>query len=297
MVEIECPSTGIKADNCDWIIRNGSVRDAEATGIFECTKCHLVTPSEDLSHLVNYEEGSMHHGGMGYGDTLIGPSEDIKRRVDSIKSLEREYRFQSILDFGCGSGEMLEALSGSYEVIGLEPDSVARELASRKVGPGSVCDSSSSIKLQGTQVDVITLFHVVEHLYSPSLELERIYRLLKPGGLIVIETPNSCEALLTKYENVSYQEFTYWSHHPMLHSHISLNLLLERNGFKVIQSEGVQRYDLSNHLYWMTKGMPGGHEIWKGMFSDETIQSYGNDLIESKTSDTLWFVAQKPIKP
>ena len=293
MMKIECPSSGEKAGKCDWLKRNGSVRDDSVTGVIECKNCCLVTHSKDLSQLVNYSEGTMHDWAMGYGDTLTGPAGDLTRRVNAIKVLEHQYKFKSILDFGCGSGEMLEAFSVSYDAMGIEPDSGARELANNKVGLGSVFESSASAKMQGILVDVVTLFHVVEHFYTPSVELERIYELLKPGGLLIIETPNSWDALLSSYENLDFQDFTYWSHHPMLHSHKSLSLLVERNRFKIIQNGGTQRYDLNNHLYWLSKGMPGGHNIWKGMFSDDTIQSYAKDLVENKTCDTLWFVAQK----
>ena len=235
----------------------------------------------------------MHDWVVGYGDALPGKPDDLARRVNALAILEQEYKFKSILDFGCGSGEMLEAFSHTYTVLGIEPDSGARELAKKKVQSGSIYESSASVKMQGTLVDVVTLFHVAEHFYNPSLELERIYELLKPGGLLIIETPNSCDALLTKYENLGFQNFTYWSHHPILHSHKSLSLLLARNGFKILECGGVQRYDLNNHLYWLSKGMPGGHEIWKGMFSEDTIQSYGRDLVNNRTNDTLWFVAQK----
>ena len=143
------------------------------------------------------------------------------------------------------------------------------------------------------QVDVVSLFHVVEHFYDPTIELQRIHNLLRPGGLVVIETPNSDDALLSKYENSEFQNFTYWSHHPMLHSHKSLQALVERNNFTVLENLGIQRYDLNNHLYWLSKGLPGGHEVWRGKTSDDAIEGYAKSLIANKTCDTLWLVAQK----
>ena len=143
------------------------------------------------------------------------------------------------------------------------------------------------------QVDVVSLFHVVEHFYDPTIELQRIHNLLRPGGLVVIETPNSDDALLSKYENSEFQNFTYWSHHPMLHSHKSLQALVERNNFTVLENLGIQRYDLNNHLYWLAKGLPSGHEVWSGSLSVEAIESYARSLKATKTCDTLWLVAQK----
>ena len=71
----------------------------------------------------------MHDWAAGWGDSLPGPANDITRRVASMRDLEMKYRFKSILDFGCGSGGMIKALSTLYETLGIEPDLAARELA------------------------------------------------------------------------------------------------------------------------------------------------------------------------
>lgn len=186
---------------------------------------------------------------------------------------------------------MIKALSTLYETLGIEPDLAARELANQK---GAKVYESANLAIDDrVQVDVVSLFHVVEHFYDPTIELQRIRNLLRPGGLVVIETPNSDDALLSKYENSEFQNFTYWSHHPMLHSHKSLQALVERNNFTVLENLGIQRYDLNNHLYWLSKGLPGGHEVWRGTSSDDAIESYAKSLIANKTCDTLWLVAQK----
>lgn len=79
----------------------------------------------------------------------------------------------------------------------------------------------------------------------------------------------------------------------MLHSHFSLSAMLERCGVKILENLGTQRYGLANHLYWLTKGLPGGHIKLAEFFSQETKASYANDLINLKMCDTLWLVAQK----
>lgn len=291
VIRIECPVSGGLAEKCTWIPREGSVRDNPSTGVIECQRCQLVTHADDLSKSVNYESGTMHDWASGYGDNLPGPAADSNRRVEAIKELEKTHRFRSILDFGCGSGGMLEVLSKDYLTIGIEPDGGARETAIQK--GLDVYESADALIEKGITVDVITLFHVAEHFYDPSIELARIFKILRPEGLLIIETPNANDALITKYMNPSFENFTYWSHHPMLHSHESLEALVVRNQFTILENRGVQRYDLNNHLYWLAKGLPGGHEVWKKNLSDATIECYAEDLIKSRTCDTLWLVAQK----
>jgi len=265
-MKIECPYRGGQAEICAWQQHKGQVRDFSKIGVVQCAECKLVTHAKDLSGDVNYESGSMHNW--------------ASRKVDSI------------LDFGCGSGGMLSALANSFSVFGIEPDSVARDTA---IHLGHEVFESAEIALANkVQVDMVTLFHVVEHFYEPSTELNRILELLRPGGIIVIETPNSMDALLSKYESEEFSNFTYWSHHPMLHSHRSLEKLVERCGYKIVENSGVQRYDLNNHLYWLSHGRPGGHEVWKDFSPIQTNEVYAKHLIGQELSDTLWMVACKP---
>ena len=291
-MKIEFPSKGGQAEMCAWQQRKGQVRDFPNVGVVQCEECKLVTHAQDLSNDVNYESGSMHNWAAGYGDSLPGPEADTLRRVTAIDNLAISIKADSILDFGCGSGGMLSAFATDFRVIGIEPDSGARDTA---IDLGhTVFESAETALVNNLKVDIVTLFHVVEHFYDATVELNRILELLRPGGLLVIETPNSMDVLLSKYESEEFSNFTYWSHHPMLHSHRSLEQLVKRCGFEILENSGVQRYDLNNHLYWLSKGRPGGHEVWRESVSNGPAAAYENFLIEQEISDTLWMVARKP---
>jgi len=288
---IECARRNQKADDCKWVKRSGSVRDLKEIGIEECVDCGLVTHEVNLHIKIDYESGSMHDWSQGYGGTLELPKEDVNRRLIEMYKLHKQSNVQNLLDFGSGRGEMLQALHQSFNVTGLEPESEAR-IQCQSNGY-LVFDSWDSINSLATKFDLVTMFHVIEHLYSPHEELARVHKGLKSGGLLVIETPNSNDALLTLYNSESFSNFTYWSHHPMLHSHTSLQLLVESCGFRVIQNVGHQRYNLANHLYWLTAGKPGGHEVMKNLFSENTNLAYAIDLEKIGKSDTIWLVAVK----
>ena len=299
-MRITCSIDGNSAISCPWLLREGSVRDVPNVGVLECAKCKLVTHEKDLSSKVDYVEGSMNLWSAGYGESLSKPTRDLKRRVEAIQELTGRYDLEinSVLDFGCGNGEMLLTIANEFEAFGLEPDKNARELASFSGGKEIVVYRNvSEIIEEKRTFDLITLFHVVEHFYQPDIELASISKMLKPGGLLIIETPNSQDALLTRYGNLDFQSFTYWSHHPMLHSHASLAAVVERNQFKILENEGVQRYGLDNHLFWLSVGKPGEHEIWKELFSDDTLKSYEKDQVTNRICDTLWMVAQKIVEP
>ena len=54
-----------------------------------------------------------------------------------------------------------------------------------------------------------------------------------------------------------------------------------------------QRYDLSNHLVWMQKGIPGGQDYYNNIFSQSTLELYRNDLIKSWNCDTFFLFIYK----
>ena len=240
---------------------------------------------------MDYEAGSMHNWALGYGGTLANPLEDISRRVNEILDLSISFKINSILDFGSGSGEMISALSEHFEVEGLEPEEQA--LLSCNKQNMRVHASTEELRNKEKRFDLVTLFHVVEHFYKPDAELVRIYELLKPSGLLLIETPNSQDALLTKYQSNPFANFTYWTHHPMLHSNKLLASLVTRNQFKLITNSGTQRYGSENHFFWLTNSKLGGHIEWVGMFSENTNLNYGENLVSQGLADTIWLLAQK----
>jgi len=287
---IECPR-GDNSNLCIWKKRVGQIRDAKGIGVKECADCQLVVHNENLDHLVNYSDGSMHDWTSGYGENFIESSTDSIRRLEALKKLAIEYQIKTILDFGCGLGNMVSVFNASFDTCGLEP-----ELAARKSGISSglaIYESLDQISNLELKFDAITMFHVMEHIYEPNKLLDLLRKFLNPDGLLIIETPNSMDALLTFYKNHEFQNFTYWSHHPMLYSHKSLELAVVRAGFEVLENEGVQRYKFANHLYWLSNGKPGGHEVWKDEFQSELDELYASNLVKKKINDTLWLVAQK----
>jgi SAM-dependent methyltransferase len=293
MSRIECPSGKKFADGCTWEKIPGRVRDQTDVGVKKCSECLLVTHDVDLSKKVNYESGSMHDWALGYGDILSDPQDDLTRRVEQVSALRTAKTRNKILDFGSGQGKFLDSLDSTWEKFGLEPDLAARVKCVKE--NVLIFDSAQSALESKQEFDFVTLFHVVEHFYQPSVELDSIFQLLSPGGYLIIETPNSQDALLTKYETSAFREFSYWSHHPMLHSRESLQRIVERAGFVLAESAGIQRYGLANHLNWLVNGTPGGHTSWNSWISSETEKHYEADLLAQNANDTLWIVATKPI--
>jgi 2-polyprenyl-3-methyl-5-hydroxy-6-metoxy-1,4-benzoquinol methylase len=111
----------------------------------------------------------------------------IRRRRTPSKRVGR------LLDVGCSNGAYLAAMRDiGWEVEGVEFDSdavgYARHFHSLKVTQGDLEDALR--QLPESDFDVVTMWHVLEHSFDPAAALRLIHRVLKPGGVLMLEVPN-----------------------------------------------------------------------------------------------------------
>jgi len=264
-----------------FLTRKGKVRDNPRIQILECRRCGLVSLSEH-SHIRDdfYINSGMH------GEKLI-PIEawlkttkwDDERRIRMLKSVLPN---KKLLDFGCGAGGFLQMASSLVDVAtGIE---LEKRVINYWLGKLNILQN---IDDAGGEYDLITAFHVIEHLSNPLETLKLFAKKLNTSGQIVIEVPSSEDALLTLYDCDAFQHFTYWSQHLFLFNAKTLEMLARKAGLKVLAIQHVQRYSLSNHLYWLSKGMPGGHKYWGFLDSPEMANAYANTLASLGKTDTL----------
>jgi 2-polyprenyl-3-methyl-5-hydroxy-6-metoxy-1,4-benzoquinol methylase len=135
--------------------------------------------------------------------------------------------------------------------------------------------------------DIITMFHVLEHIPDPKSILIELSELLAKDGQIIVEVPNADDALLTLYNNVPFSHFTYWSCHLFLFTAKTLGMLVSQAGLKINYMKQIQRYPLSNHLHWLANGRPGGHQKWHFLNSTELHAAYEKQLAAIGKCDTI----------
>lgn len=193
-------------------------------------------------------------------------------------------------DVGTGLGGILEILNKcAEEVHGVELQRGPRESLQQK---GFSVYPNSEL-LPNNYFDVITLFHVFEHFVHPLNELKVLLAKLKSSGKIIIEIPHANDFLISFLESKDFKSFTFWSEHLILHTRESIRVFLEHVGFKDISIKGIQRYPLSNHLFWLKNGQPDGHEKWSHLNSLEMEHAYANMLTSLDKTDTLFVTAFK----
>ncbi|MBN7809778.1 class I SAM-dependent methyltransferase [Algoriphagus sp. H41] len=111
---------------------------------------------------------------------------NISKKVTSIEQLVSK---GSLLDYGCGTGEFLNtAKQHGWKVAGVEPNEKARTLASEKLNK-KIKPSIDELK-KSARFDVITLYHVLEHIHDLRKTVKKIIKHLNSEGYIVIAVPN-----------------------------------------------------------------------------------------------------------
>jgi len=244
--------------NClstDKKLMHKGVRDNANIDVYVCKKCGFVFLSTD-EHISNefYENGNMVND-VDLNSWINSTKDDDLRR---FKALKKKIKNKVLCDFGCGNAGFLN-LAKSYckNVYGVELQQTFYDYFK-----GCELNIYPSIENLPEKADVITLFHVLEHLKNPVVELKKISSYLAKDGELVIEVPNADDVLLKLYKSKSFADFTYWSCHLFLYNKKTLSEIVKKSGLKIKKIRHIQRYGLVNHLYWLIKNKPAGHKKW-----------------------------------
>lgn len=152
----------------------------------------LETHPQPLENLAKYYESEDY---ISHTDSQKNWFEKIYR---FIKNYNIRYKFGKLknkkpgvklLDYGCGTGYFLAyAKNKNLSVFGIEPNESALKITQKKVGKNNA--SGKSIQELNEQFDIITLWHVLEHIPELFEFIEQLKSKLNPNGKIFIAVPN-----------------------------------------------------------------------------------------------------------
>lgn len=199
-----------------------------------------------------------------------------------------------VLDLGCGSGAYLLLLKKiGWDVVGIDIDNnVARKVKEAKIT--IFTGKLNNLQLETDSFNVITMWHVLEHLHSPLETLQEIYRLLTDNGSLFIEVPNSA-SIVTK---IFRSNWFAWDlpRHLNHFSPVSITKLLNRGGFKVVKVRHLSKNTGGKSAaYWLEgRGIKFDIEqLDKNRFLFYLLKFCGNVLAFFRTSDVIFLEARK----
>ena len=121
-------------------------------------------------------------------------SEDAGRAhiLRQLEQIRKDYRVigRNVLELGCGNGRNLKIFSTDNVVLGIDGLDAAVAFANRNGVPARVGNLNSKIDEVDASFDLILALDVLEHLESPEHCLLEAFRIVKPGGLVVVNVPN-----------------------------------------------------------------------------------------------------------
>lgn len=175
-----------------------------------------------------------------------------------IQRISKLARGNKLLDVGCGGGYFLDELGPSWKRIGVEIDPLAAKAAKKLLGSkvSIIHASLENSRLPKNSLDVVVIRGTIEHVPSPRQTLQTIHSLLKPSGLIAINTPN-INSIAAKLYRSNYR-LADPIHHIWYFSPSTINRLLKEVGFTLVAVD----FNYFNTPYFQFKDLAAVSQEW-----------------------------------
>ncbi|HEX8422370.1 MAG TPA: class I SAM-dependent methyltransferase [Pyrinomonadaceae bacterium] len=214
----------------------------EKTRIVKCRTCGLIFPNP-----MPYPSGAdtRYTNVSGYFEDVMAVEDETQRRHGDLLAREAERRLGRrgrFLDVGCGRGEVVRAAQElGWEAEGCDLSEAFVRYAREVNGVKAHAATLEQMRFPEASFDAVTLVEVIEHLYEPAETVRELSRIVRPGGLVYLSTPNE-ESVYQSLGNLYYKARgrdwvvnlcpTWNLYHVHGFSPRSLRYLLERNGFE-----------------------------------------------------------------
>ncbi len=201
-----------------------SVKDAksgERLRMGECSACSLVQqldlPSEQALHIYY-----SHHYRQDYKSAFQPRLKHVQRaghtalhRLQRMATMGVTARGQRLIDIGAGGGEFcFMAQKNGFDVLGIEPHEGYSEFARDQYGIH--IKTCGLAQMDSASADVVTMFHVLEHLAHPQQVAEKVWQMLRPGGVWVVEVPNILQIDASPHNIYFKAHLFYYSRHSLV---------------------------------------------------------------------------------
>jgi 2-polyprenyl-3-methyl-5-hydroxy-6-metoxy-1,4-benzoquinol methylase len=285
----------------EWkTVYEGSVRDGafgnlrQGATVARCEKCGADRLAEKYCLIESaYENDSYRTHLQQNMDAASFLAAHDEMQLFSLQSLwPMPLRRLSLADVGCAGGSFLDHVRGlASRIVAVEPCTLYhKSLADRGYEVFEYADVA--VQKIGPVVDLAVSLQVIEHTRDPHAFLADIRLLLKPGGCLLISTPNRDDFLMNALPE-TYRQFFYRIAHRWYFDANSLKNCAERAGFAIDKIKYVHRYSLSNAFLWLRDRCPSGHSEIQGLagLGDNMWRTF---LEATGQSDCIYMLLRNP---
>ncbi|MBR4392161.1 MAG: class I SAM-dependent methyltransferase [Bacteroidales bacterium] len=268
-----CPWCGTPSEH-EYLKLKDYFLTMEDFSVFECDHCHLLftVPRPESDKLGSYYQSEQYFSHQENKTGLIPRIYEIVKSFNirrKIKLATANLQIGSALDIGCGVGDFLVALQKKgWHVQGIEPSSDAKAIAQKRLGFYPLCPDDYAT-LPSSSFDLITMWHVLEHVEDLHFQVDQLNRLLKPGGRLVIALPNfkSYDAYYYKAHWAAWDVPRHLNHF----SSESIQSIFSESNFKSIDIQKL-RWD-SYYISYLSESylhhsLPLVRGLWRGLCSN-----------------------------
>ena len=246
--------------------------------IEQCSNCSFLftNPRPDQNEIGPYYKSDNYISHSNKSNGLFNKTYQFIRNIAINKKIELIKTFFpgkgdiELLDIGCGTGEFLSACAKTgWRVEGVEPNDDARNQAKER--HRLIVNDENSLEKNQKQYNVITMWHVLEHVHSLNNRIDQVSKLIAKNGYVIIAVPNhtSSDAIIFK------ENWAAWDvpRHLYHFSPSTIKNLMANHGFKHVASKPMV-FD-SYYVSLLSTQYEGGSKnylkgIWRGWKSNQS---------------------------
>ena len=289
------------ADDCETLFEAGA---AQIARVVRCKNCGLIyaNPRGQLVDHEDYEQWEEAGLLNGLEADLTHPwrwrldkeSLQVRDFRNTRKTLDRLHPQKGkVLEVGSGLGYLLKSFKDDgWDVVGVDPWRELPSFTQRVQGFETTPLTLEQANLPAESADVVILLHVIEHVPDPIATMTEIFRVLKPGGHLVMETPRYDTfmfKLMGKRERSLRQDG-----HIYFYTHDTLQKSYEKVGFTEVETRYVGRSLSAERLIWNLANIAKSESFTNR--ATQTARSVGlqNLKFTLNLRDMIRIVAEKP---
>lgn len=214
--------------------------------IVECQNCKLIYKIQHNNKpIAEYYDNSQFAEHAYFANEDVSNSE-LQKIINYIKSNCPDKK--KLIDFGCGAGFFLKlAKIAGYTVSGIELNKTLASATQRELNVTIFNEDINEFSDADNNYEIVTMLDFVEHLEQPFEILRKAFRMLEPGGCLVLYTPNhrsllvKISRIITKItKKISFVYPIFNDLHLVYFDKNSLKKLAEDTGFKVIKTKMIK---------------------------------------------------------